>query len=117
MSRVRRIHVLVAGLAAALCVPAAGVGGTGPGIITSVGKAEGQLNLIAWEGYVQPQWKNPFQKRTGCHVNAKYAGSSDEMVTLMRTGQYDGVSASGDATLRLIYGGDVRPIDPKLIPH
>jgi putative spermidine/putrescine transport system substrate-binding protein len=96
-------------------VPAAGVGG-GPGTITSVGKTEGKLNLIAWEGYVQPQWKNPFQKKTGCHVNAKYAGSSDEMVTLMRTGQYDGVSASGDATLRLIYGGDVRAIDPKLVP-
>src|SRR5437660_3156335 len=115
MSRIRRIHV-VAALAAALAVPAAGVGGTGPGVITSVGKTEGQLNLIAWEGYVQPQWTTPFQKKTGCKVHAKYAGSSDEMVTLMRTGQYDGVSASGDATLRLIYGGDVKAIDPKLIP-
>ena len=29
----------------------------------------------------------------------------------MQTGQYDGVSASGDATLRLIYGGDVAPVN------
>jgi putative spermidine/putrescine transport system substrate-binding protein len=114
-SSIRRIHVLVAALAAALCIPAAGAGG-GPGMINSVGKGEGKLNLIAWEGYVQPQWTKPFERKTGCHVNAKYAGSSDEMVTLMRTGQYDGVSASGDATLRLIYGNDVRAINPNLIP-
>ena len=35
----------------------------------------------------------------------------------MRTGQYDGVSASGDATLRLIAGGDVAPVNTDLIPN
>jgi putative spermidine/putrescine transport system substrate-binding protein len=98
----------------ALCIPAAGVSSAG-----GIGKGEGQLNLVAWEGYTQPQWVNPFQKATGCKVNAKYAGSSDEMVTLMRQGggsQYDMVSASGDASLRLIYGKDVQPVDPSLIP-
>ena len=71
---------------------------------------EGELNMVAWEGYLDAQWVKPFQTHTGCNVNAKYAGSSDEMVTLMRSGgggQYDMVSASGDASLRLIYGGDV----------
>jgi putative spermidine/putrescine transport system substrate-binding protein len=41
------------------------------------------------------------------------------MVTLMRQGggsQYDMVSASGDASLRLIYGHDVQPVDPSKIP-
>jgi len=109
--------VLVVALAAALCVPASGVSSScDNSIITKVGKTEGQLNLIAWEGYTQPQWVTPFTKATGCKVKPKYAGSSDEMVTLMRTGQYDAVSASGDASLRLIYGKDLRPIDPKLIP-
>jgi putative spermidine/putrescine transport system substrate-binding protein len=86
---------------------------------TSIGKGEGQLNVIAWEGYTQPQWVKPFEKQTGCQVNAKYAGSSDEMVTLMRQGggsQYDLVSASGDASLRLIRGGDVAPVNVNLIP-
>src|SRR6516165_5610833 len=86
---------------------------------TSVGKGEGQLNLIAWEGYAQPQWVKPFQQATGCHVNAKYAGSSSEMVSLMANGgggQYDLVSASGDADLRLIYGGDVKPVNVNLVP-
>jgi putative spermidine/putrescine transport system substrate-binding protein len=39
------------------------------------------------------------------------------MVTLMRTGNYDGVSASGDATLRLIAGGDVAPVNTDLVPN
>ena len=75
--------------------------------------------MIAWEGYTQPQWVKPFEKSTGCTVHAKYAGSSDEMVTLMRSGggsQYDMVSASGDASLRLIYGKDVQAVDPSKIP-
>jgi putative spermidine/putrescine transport system substrate-binding protein len=52
-------------------------------VLQKVGPGEGQLNLIAWEGYLQPQWVKPFEQQTGCQVNAKYAGSSDEMVALM----------------------------------
>jgi putative spermidine/putrescine transport system substrate-binding protein len=117
MRRIHRGHVLVAAVTAALCVPASSVGSaTDDSMITKVGKTEGSLNLIAWEGYTYKQWVNPFVKKTGCKVHSKFGGSSDEMVTLMRTGQYDAVSASGDASLRLIFGKDVRPIDPKLIP-
>lgn len=84
-----------------------------------IGAGEGKLNLVAWEGYTQPEWVKPFEKQTGCQVNAKYAGSSDEMVTLMRQGggsQYDMVSASGDASLRLIRGGNVQPVNVNLVP-
>ena len=86
---------------------------------TSIGKGEGKLNLIAWAGYAQPEWVKPFETATGCVVNAKYANTSGEMVSLMANGgggQYDLVSASGDADLRLIYGGDVKPVNMKLIP-
>ena len=84
-----------------------------------VGPGEGQLNLIAWEGYTDVSWVKAFTQQTGCVVNAKYAGSSDEMVTLMKDGgggQWDMVSASGDADLRLIYGGEVKPMNTGLIP-
>jgi putative spermidine/putrescine transport system substrate-binding protein len=87
---------------------------------SSVGNGEGKLNLIAWEGYAQPDWVKPFEQSTGCQVSAKYAGSSNEMVSLMAHGgggQYDLVSASGDADLRLIYGGDVRPVNIDLISN
>jgi putative spermidine/putrescine transport system substrate-binding protein len=59
----------------------------------------------------------PFEQATGCKVNNKLGNTSDEMVTLMRTGQYDSVSASGDATLRLIAGEDVAPVNTDLIPN
>src|SRR5919198_4415628 len=77
----------------------------------TLGAGEGKLNIIAWAGYAEDgstdkkvDWVTPFEKQTGCQVNVKIGNTSDEMVTLMRTGQYDGVSASGDATLRLIAG-------------
>ena len=118
MRRISRKYFLLAAVTAGLCVPASGVS-AGSGLPTSVGKGEGTLNLVAWEGYTQKKWVKPFQNRTGCTVHAKYAGTSDQMVTLMRQGgggQYDMVSASGDASLRLIYGHDVQPVNVKLVP-
>src|SRR5579859_451155 len=102
------------GAVAGQTVPTAGLP-----VLRKVGKGEGQLNLIAWEGYLQPQWVKPFEQQTGCQVNAKYAGSSDEMVALMKNGgggQYDMVSSSGDADLRILYAGDAHPVNIKLIP-
>jgi putative spermidine/putrescine transport system substrate-binding protein len=125
-SRVRHIAVAtILGMCAALTIAACGGSSSsssstsGKPAQTTIGKGEGKLNVIAWEGYTQPEWVKPFEAQTGCQVSAKYAGSSDEMVTLMRQGggsQYDLVSASGDASLRLIRGGDVQPVNTALIP-
>lgn len=101
------------------CAGVAAADPVAPNYPKSIGKGEGALNIVAWEGYAEDAWIKPFETETGCKVNRKYAGSSDEMVALMRQGggsEYDLVSASGDASLRLIYGGDVQPIDVKLIP-
>jgi len=93
-------------------------------MLTEVGKGEGEVNLICWAGYCEDgstsakvDWISDFEKQTGCQVNVKIGNTSDEMVQLMRTGQYDGVSASGDATLRLIDGGDVDPVNTDLVPN
>jgi putative spermidine/putrescine transport system substrate-binding protein len=125
MNAVRRRFAARTALAvatAALCFVAAGCGGGGDNgsessLPDSIGEGEGSLSLVAWEGYTQPDWVKPFEEETGCKVKSKYAGSSDEMVTLMRSGAgYDMVSASGDASLRLINGGDVQEVNPDLIP-
>jgi putative spermidine/putrescine transport system substrate-binding protein len=113
---------IVASLAAFILLFAAGCGSSSSSSnagneLKKVGKGEGQVNLISWAGYVEPQWTKPFQKQTGCKVNDKVAGTSDEMVSLMRTGQYDGVSASGNATARLVDGGDVNPVNVDLVPN
>src|SRR3954449_9487793 len=106
-------------LAVAACGSSSNDNSSSSSLPTKIGKGEGKLTLIAWEGYTQPDWVKPFEQQTGCQVSSKYAGSSDEMVTLMRQGggtQYDMVSASGDASLRLIRGSDVQPVNVELIP-
>lgn len=84
--------------------------------------AEGEVNIIAWAGYIEDgstdpavDWATPFEDITGCAVNVQLGNSSDEMVQLMQTGEYDGVSASGDATERLIAGGEVGPLDVSML--
>lgn len=89
----------------------------------SVGAGEGQLNVLAWPGYAENgstdpavDWVTPFETKTGCKVNVKTFGTSDEAVKLMQGGGWDVVSASGDATLRLIYGDNVQPVNTDLVP-
>ena len=112
---------IVAGLAMLLFGIGCGGGdnnnGTSDQAQQSVGKGEGALNLVAWPGYVADPWKSDFEKQTGCTINLKEAGTSSEMVDLMRTGQYDGVSASGNASLQLVAGGDVDPVNLDLVPN
>ena len=90
---------------------------------TELGKGEGQLNIVAWAGYVERgetdknyDWVTGFEKETGCKVSVKTAATSDEMVALMNEGGFDLVTASGDASLRLIAGGKVQPLNLALIP-
>lgn len=87
------------------------------------GAGEGALDIVAWPGYIERgdtdkayDWVTPFEAETGCKVRVKTAGTSDEMVSLMNQGGYDLVTASGDASLRLIYGRKVQPIDPARVP-
>ena len=98
--------------------------GTPEGMLQSIGEGEGSVDLIIWAGYAEDgstdpkvDWVTDFEKASGCQVNTKVGGTSDEMVTLMRTGNYDGVSASGDATLRLIAAGDVAPVNTDLLKN
>ena len=93
-------------------------------MMNELGKGEGQVNIVAWAGYVENgstdpavDWVTDFETETGCKVNVKNGSTSDDMVALMKTGEYDVVSASGDASLRLIYGGDVAPVNTDLIPN
>ncbi|MEA2606636.1 MAG: putative spermidine/putrescine transport system substrate-binding protein [Chloroflexota bacterium] len=114
---------------AASTAPSASAAAASPSanVPASLGATEGALNLVAWAGYVvggtggeQVQgydWVTPFETATGCKVTVKVGLDSANMVQLMKTGQYDGVSASGDATLRLIAGGDVSAVNFNLIPN
>lgn len=91
---------------------------------TELGKGKGQLNIVAWAGYIERgetdknyDWVTGFEKETGCKVSVKTAATSDEMVALMNEGGFDLVTASGDASLRLIAGGKVQALNLALIPR
>jgi putative spermidine/putrescine transport system substrate-binding protein len=125
--------VALSGLAVLLAFAAAGCGGGGGGggssaeQISGLGNSvdeiqqkardEGQVNLVIWSGYADPAWAKPFTQQTGCKVNTKDGASSDDMIDLLSNGQYDGVSASGNASVRLMARGDVAPINTDYIPN
>ncbi|AMS40907.1 MULTISPECIES: ABC transporter substrate-binding protein [Aminobacter] len=90
--------------------------------VKEIGKGEGQVNIIAWPGYIERgetdknyDWVTEFEKASGCKVNVKTAATSDEMVALMNEGGFDLVTASGDASLRLVAGKRVQPINTDLV--
>ncbi len=92
-------------------------------MITEIGAGEGQLNIVAWPGYIERgetmaefDWVTGFEAATGCMVNVKTANTSDEMVALMNEGGFDLVTASGDASLRMVAGKRVQPVNISLIP-
>lgn len=86
-------------------------------------QGEGEVNIVAWPSYIERgendptvDWVTAFEAETGCKVNVTTAATSDEMVSLINSGGYDLVTASGDASLRLIYGDSVQEIDISKIP-
>ena len=91
-------------------------------MLKEIGKGEGEVAIVAWAGYIERgetdknyDWVTDFEKQTGCKVTVKTAATSDEMVTLMNQGGFDLVTASGDASLRLVAGGKVQPINIDLV--
>lgn len=91
--------------------------------LKELGAGEGELSIVAWAGYIERgetdknyDWVTGFEEKTGCKVSVKTAATSDEMVALMNEGGFDLVTASGDASLRLVAGKRVQPINTALIP-
>src|ERR1044071_2997212 len=92
-------------------------------MLQSLGAGEGEVSIVAWAGYIERgetdpnfDWVTKFEADTGCAVSVKTAATSDEMVALMNEGGFDLVTASGDASLRLVAGDRVQPINTALIP-
>ena len=121
-----RVRSLAVASAVALLVAACGGGtassGAPEGALKEIGKGEGALNLIIWEGYAERgandpvyDWVTPFEKETGCIVKTTSMTDSPNGVQLLQSGQYDGGSFSGDASVRLMVGGDVAPVNVDLL--
>ena len=120
----RTVLALLAALATGLAACQGGTGGVKPP--SSLGPTEGALTVLAWPGYAEDgtsdktqDWVHPFQQETGCQVTVKVFGTSDEAFSLYNTNpeRYDVVSASGDASLRLVRAGYVQPVNLDLVPN
>lgn len=119
---------LMGAIGALAIVAAACGGGASPkpslDLPTSIGAGEGALNLVIWAGYAERgeidagyDWVTPFETKTGCKVTVTEMTDSSNGVSLMQSGQYDGISASGDATTRLIAGNIVAPVNTAILPN
>ena len=131
----------VVALVAAACggggastAPSSGAGTPGPGTpgpaspaasaAAGIGEGEGELNLVIWGGYAERgaadpafDWVTPFEEETDCMVSTTDMTDSNNGVSLIQSGQYDGISASGDATTRLIEGGLVEAVDTSIFSN
>jgi putative spermidine/putrescine transport system substrate-binding protein len=110
-------------LLAAVVTGASLASGAAHARVEKLGKGEGFVDIVAWPGYIERgetdknfDWVTDFEKKTSCKVRVKTANTSDEMVALMNEGGFDLVTASGDASLRLIAGGRVQEVNTKLVP-
>jgi len=117
-SRLRTCLTLLAAVAAG-----ASIASGAHARVEKLGKGEGFVDIVAWPGYIERgetdknfDWVTDFEKKTSCKVRVKTANTSDEMVALMNEGGFDLVTASGDASMRLIAGGRVQEVNTKLVP-
>ena len=120
----RRFLGLLASSALLIAACSGGGASPAPDLPTELGDGEGELNLIIWPGYAERgevdanfDWVTPFETETGCKVNTTAMTDSNNGVSLMQSGDYDGGSFSGDATTRLMVGGIVAPVNVDLIPN
>jgi putative spermidine/putrescine transport system substrate-binding protein len=121
-------------LAAAVLAVALGLAGCSGGgvhrttkevrVAETMGQGEGQVSLVSWNGYLEDgsddptvDWISPFEKKTKCRVNIKYAANPQEMLDLMSKPNlhYDGVAATPEIAGQLILDKQVVPINTDLI--
>jgi len=91
---------------------------------SAIGEGEGELDIVIWAGYAERgaadkayDWVTPFETATKCKVTTQDMSDSNNGVSLMQSGNFDGISASGDATTRLIQGGIVAPVNVSLLSN
>ncbi|MDP9273881.1 MAG: spermidine/putrescine ABC transporter substrate-binding protein, partial [Chloroflexota bacterium] len=130
-----RITSLLSGLVLVVTACSGGGGGSGgaspsgtpaPSYPQAIGALEDELDLVAWISYTEDgsnskdvDWVHPFEASVGgkCTVKAKTAGTSNEMKDLIDTGNWDGVSASGNLSGRLVAAGQAAPVNVDLVPN
>jgi spermidine/putrescine transport system substrate-binding protein len=121
----RLMVVVVAAIAAAVAMLVAGCGGStntaqGGGGSSTAGGGAKTLNLLAWEGYTEPQWVKPFEQQNHVKVNISYVGSDDELFAKVRGGggkTFDLVATNRANLGPLSQAGLIVPLDESRLQH
>jgi putative spermidine/putrescine transport system substrate-binding protein/spermidine/putrescine transport system substrate-binding protein len=82
--------------------------------------AAGELRILTWEGYAEPEWLEKFKSDTGATVNVVYSGSADEMFGKMQGSQgadFDLVSFDTSLFPRYVGPKLIQPMDPNKLPN
>jgi len=80
--------------------------------------ADGELNMLVWEGYADESFIVPFEQASGCQVTATYVGSNDDFVPKLAAGGgvYDLITPSIDAAPVTVAAGYIDAIDTSKVP-
>ena len=79
----------------------------------------GPLNVLAWDGYDNPDVVAGFKEQYGVDINYKYHGGDPKLISLLQndpTG-WDVVNPDNDWVGRLVELDLIQPLDPANYPH
>ena len=82
--------------------------------------ATGELRILTWEGYAEPDWVKPFEAAHNVKTTIAYVGSVDEMFAKMQGSKgvdYDVVAFDTSTFKRYIDANLIQPVDPAKVPN
>ena len=87
------------------------------GLVAGPALADGQVNILTWEGYADASFIKQFETDSGCKVSATYVGSNDDFAPKLAAGGnvYDIITPSLDTTYTMVDAGFVEPLDTSKI--
>lgn len=80
----------------------------------------GDLRILTWEGYAEPDWVKPFEAKHGVKTSIVYTGSVDEMFAKMQGSKgadFDVVAFDTSSFKRYIDAKLIQPLDLAKIPN
>ncbi len=82
-------------------------------------RADGELNVLTWEGYTDPSFVSVFEEQSGCKVSSTFVGSNDEIIARVAAGGsvYDMVSPAINYAQIMVGLGALEPLDESRLEH
>lgn len=78
----------------------------------------GRLRVLAWEGYADDEFAEPFEQRCGVSIEFEPRASSEELIARREAGEAnaDVIAATSDAATHAVARGLIRVLDASRLP-